>query len=232
MSLRVTDQSAFILHRREFRDSSLILELFTEYHGRVGVLARAARKRRDSALFQPFNRLVVSWSGRSDLKTLTRIDGRPIDVPANCYLAAFYTNELLLYLMPREDEHRDLFNAYQRLLLELEHARLEPLLRAFEIKLLGELGLMPDLNIESQSGRELEDDRRYVLDMQAGLRAANLEEPESFSGKSLKAIHHGEFDSEEILRGARRLLRQIIDFNLQGRTLQSRRLYQQLARQS
>jgi DNA repair protein RecO (recombination protein O) len=230
MESRITDQPAFILHRREYRDSSLILELFTEDFGRVAVVARGARKRRDAAHFQICNRLSVGWSGHGELKTLTRIESRAILVPAECYIAVYYINELLLSLLLKQDEHRTLFQQYQVLLLSLDSKNLEPLLRGFEIDLLTQLGLMPDLQIEAISGQPIHVDSEYQLDPEAGfIRASNRRQP-VFSGDQILAIAQRDFQNTEVLRNAKRLLRQLIDFNLHGRTLQSRKIYQQLKR--
>lgn len=228
MQNRINDQPAFILHRRDYQESSLILELFCEDYGRLSVLAKGARKRRDAGHFQLFNRLSVGWSGRSELKTLTHIESRPLAVPAECYMAVIYTNELLLYLLPKQDEHRSIFRQYQNLLLKMNLQQMEVLLRGFEIFLLTELGLMPNLAYESSDGQALNSDRLYCVDISSGVRPALDGEMDSFSGADLHAIQLQKFDSSNILRSAGRLMRQIIDYNLQGRTLQSRKIYQQL----
>lgn len=228
MQQRVSDQPAFILHRRDFRDSSLILEVFTEHHGRLGVMAKGARKRRDAAHFQPFNQLLIDWSGRGELKTLTRIDSQPMGIDAQCYLPVFYINELLLYLLPRQDEHRRLFQAYHALLLQIRPNSFQPTLRRFEVQLLIELGLLPDLLCQSDNGERLEENRYYRLDMEAGILPAREDDRLTYSGSELQAIHQQNFSTANNLRAARLFLRQIIDYNLQGRTLQSRKLYQQL----
>lgn len=224
----VTDQPAFILQRKEFQNSSLILDLLTAQYGRVRVVAKGARKRRDAAHFQPFNRLLVGWRGRNELKTLTHIESRPIPVPNDCYLAAFYVTELLLYLLPGQEEQGEIFTAYEEILQSLEHAYMEPQLRCFEIQLLTALGLMPDLLHQSESGQQVIDDGFYWLDVQTGIVAGDPHDPNSFRGDRLKAVKLQDFSCADNLRTARRVLRQIIDFNLQGRTLQSRKLYQQL----
>ena len=232
MQQRVSDQPAFILHRRDFRDSSLILEVFTEQFGRLGLIAKGARKRRDAAHFQPFNRLMIDWSGRGELKTLTRIDSKPMGVDTQCYLPVFYINELLLYMLPRQDEHRQHFDAYMALLSQIRPHNFEPLLRTFEVQLLTELGLVPDLLCRSDTGSKLEENRYYRLHMEAGILPARQDDQLTYRGSELKAIHQRDFETPNNLRAARLFLRQIIDYNLQGRTLQSRKLYQQLKTRS
>ena len=228
MQIRINDQAAFILHRREFQNSSLILDLFSEDYGRLSVVARGARKRRDAAHFQLFNRLSLGWTGRSELKTLKHIESRPLSVPPDCYMALIYINELLLYLLPKQDEHRELFKSYQTLLLRMNAQQLEVLLREFEIQLLSQLGLMPDLSCESASGQALNNEKMYYFDVLSGVRPCLNDDERQYSGSELLAIQCQQFDSPQVVQSARKLLRQIIDYNLQGRTLQSSKIYQQL----
>ena len=228
MDNRVNDQPAFILHRREYQDASLILELFTRDFGRVSVLAKGARKGRNAAHFQIGNRLAVGWSGRSELKTLIQIDSRPLAIAQDCYIALFYLNELLLYLLPRHDPHPRLFDHYQQLLLELEASQLEPLLRNFEMDLLEQLGVLADFSTLGETGEPLAADRFYRFDVNAGLSAAAGDETGVYPGAALLALQQRRFDQPQVLKLAKALLRKIIDYNLQGRTLQSRQFYHQL----
>ncbi|MCK5662539.1 MAG: DNA repair protein RecO [Thiotrichaceae bacterium] len=230
MQNRINDQPAFILHRRDYQDSSLILDLFSQDFGRVSVLVKGAKKRRDVSSFQICNRLSVGWSGHSELKILTQIDSHLFSVPAEYYPSIFYINELLLYLLPKHDEQINLFQLYQSLLVEftLPKVQLEPLLRNFEIELLTELGYMPDLSVVSNTGQNIQHELYYVFDEVSGLIPASKDVINSFSGSELTVIFERQFVSPENLRAAKRLMRQIIHFNLQGRTLQSRKFYQQI----
>ncbi len=232
MQSRITDQPAFILHRRDYKESSLILELFSEQFGRVSVLANAARKRRDAAHFQICNRLMLGWSGRSELKTLTQIESRVLPVSPKHYPGVFYANELLMLMLPKHQAYAELFHHYQQLLLGLagsdRQAELAMGLRRFELELLTALGLLPDLTRVSHSDAPLEDTREYYFDPANGLCPAQNQQTRNFLGAQLRAIADRRFDEPDIARAGRILLRQIIDFNLQGRTLQSRQFYQQL----
>ncbi len=230
MQNRINDQAAFILHRRDYQDSSLILDLFSENYGRLSVLVKAAKKRRDVSSFQICNRLSVGWSGYSELKFLTQIDAHSITVPVEFYPSIFYINELLLYLLPIHEEHQRLFDLYQKLLIDLslQNNLLEPLLRNFEIELLSELGYMPDLSFDMLNNQTVQMEKHYGFNEMNGLQRVISALSDSFSGAELLAIKNRQFDSIEILRTAKRLMRQIIDINLQGRTLQSRQFYQQM----
>jgi DNA repair protein RecO (recombination protein O) len=227
--LRVDDQPAFILHRRDYGNASLILELLTDDFGRVGVLAKGARKRRDVGSFQPGSRLAVGWRGHGELKTLSAIESRRIDIPADRYLPLLYVNELLLALTRRFDPLPGLFPRYQYLLLSLASADLEPALRDFEMSLLSALGLMPAFE-RCVEGNPLEPEAHYRLLPQSGLQASAEGDPSAERGAVWLAIAGRQFDDAAVCRAAGRALRQIIDSNLAGRELQSRKLYLQMTR--
>lgn len=238
MQNRVSDQPAFILHRRDYQESSLILELLTQDYGRISLLAKGARKRRDVAHFQSFNRLAVGWSGRSELKTLTQIESQVVTIPPHCYLPVFYINELLLFLLAHNDEQHSIFQRYQLLLLEFSQLEtgsdttpddgIEPILRNFEMDLLTELGLMPQLTQLGFDQQSVKAGSHYVYDPDSGLQPSGDTTPGRFRGEDLLQVDQRCWDSTQALRTAKRLLRQIIDFNLRGRQLQSRQLYQQM----
>jgi DNA repair protein RecO (recombination protein O) len=228
MDLHVNDQAAFLLHRREYQNSSLILELFTRDFGRMSLIARGARKRRDVSHFQIANRLQLGWTGRSELKLLTHIESRSLQVTESCLIAVFYLNELLIYLLPKQDAYADLFELYQSTLLQLDKESLEPLLRNFEFKLLTSLGLMPALDIESAGGQPVEESSSYQINPSNGLCRAHEHDKNTFTAEQLFAIQRGDFSALSTLQAAKRLMRTIIDFNLQGRALQSRLIYQQM----
>ena len=111
--MRVLLQSSFVLHRRPYRDTSLLLEVFSQEYGRLGLVARGAVSPRSrwKGLLQPFAPLLLSWSGAGELATLTAAEeaGCPIPLPPHRVLAGLYINELLLRLLPRLDPHPGLF---------------------------------------------------------------------------------------------------------------------------
>ena len=146
--------TAFVLHSTPYRETSLVVDLFTRDHGRVGVVAKGA-KRPGSALravllqFQPISAV---WSGQGELRTLNTAEwlGGMQPPKGDALLCAFYTNELLLRMLPREDAHPALFDAYSATLAALaEGAPLEETLRAFEWQLLRETGHAPELELDA-----------------------------------------------------------------------------------
>ncbi len=123
---RVSLQPAYVLHHRPYRDSSLLLEIFTPDHGRVGLVARGARspKSRLYGVLQPFQPLLISWVGRGELATLSgaEANGPPQRLQGKSVISGFYINELLLRLLHRHDPHAALFDGYARTLPLLAQA--------------------------------------------------------------------------------------------------------------
>lgn len=162
-----TLKRGFVLHRRDYRNTSLLLELFTAEEGRLACVAKGAKSapRGRSALaaqLQPFQPLWLGWVGRGEVKTLTRAEaaGPSIALSAERLYCGFYLNELLLRLVDREDPHEALFVFYQQALADLALEPLDAVLRRFELRLLEELGYALDLRFDRQ-GRPVELARCY-----------------------------------------------------------------------
>src|SRR5579885_1312881 len=123
-SQRVRLASGYVLHHSPYRDTSRILEVLTRDHGRLTLFARGVRgpKSRLAALLQPFQPLLLSWSGRGEAPQLTGAEpqGMLRRLPADRLLAAFYLNELILKLTTRHDPHPALYDAYHRALETLK----------------------------------------------------------------------------------------------------------------
>lgn len=183
-----TLQAAYLLHRYDWSESSLILDLFTREHGRVVVAAKGAKRpySQQRAVLLPFQRLLVGYGARrargdgqadgdvQPLKTAERAGG-PAMPGGAALLTGFYLNELLIKLLARQDPHPVLFDAYALTLPALaspDDARVEAALRAFELVLLREIGLLPDLRVATATQRPLAD-TRHVLRAEAGLAAAS-----------------------------------------------------------
>lgn len=146
MMPRAAQVPAYVLHARAYGETSQIVELFTPVAGRVGVLAKGARARRRHLALQPFQPMLVSWSGRGELPVLTEWEAtRPPFTPrGEALLGGFYLNELLLRLCRRHDADPALFAAYGQALHDLVTERcLSSALRRFDKALLGSLGVEP-----------------------------------------------------------------------------------------
>src|SRR5512141_1603769 len=181
---RLEDQPAFVLHSYPYRETSLILEVFSRNHGRVAMVARGARRPRSAlrGLVMGFQPLTLSWFGKHELRTLHSAEwqgGQP-QLQGTALLCGFYLNELLLNLMARDDPHEQLFDYYQqtlqRLAQEKDHAFT---LRCFEKHMLQELGYALSLETEAGSGQPIVPTRnyRYILE-----RGAVAETPDASQG--------------------------------------------------
>ena len=133
----------------------LLLEIFSEAHGRVGLVARGVRsaKSRQRGDLQPFRPLRLSWSGRGELGTLTGVEADGVAPPLQGpgLYSAFYVNELLVRLLARQDPHPPLYALYRDSLERLARCTdIEPVLRIFEKRLLEEIGygLLLDCEVE------------------------------------------------------------------------------------
>lgn len=229
--MRVLLQPAFILHRRPYLNTSLLLETFSREQGRLGLVARGASAPRSrlKGLLQPFTPLLLSWTGAGELATLTGAEeaGRPVPLPPNRVLAGLYVNELLVRLLPRQDAQPGLFAAYETVLAELATADgEEPPLRRFEKKLLEELGYGLTLDREAASGVPIvaEERYRYVLD-RGPLAASQSRTGVPISGRGLLALRDGILADPAVLKEVKRLTRAALAEQLRGRTLKTRELY-------
>lgn len=230
---RVHLQPAYVLHHRPYRDTSRILELFTRDFGRVTVFARGARGGRKAgasliSILQPFNRLLVSWSGRGEAGQLAgaEFDGAMTVLPSDRLVNGFYLNELLLKLFARHDAHDDVFELYDRTLDALKHGS-DPVkpLRIFEKRLLDAVGY--GLALERDvSGASIVADAAYHYRLEQGaVRAEGVAEGAFvFSGAMLKSLHREDLSDPADGAEARRLLRAALDRALEGRELRSRQV--------
>jgi DNA repair protein RecO (recombination protein O) len=235
---RVELQPSFVLHMRAWRESSGIVELLTQDHGRVSLVARGMRRPRGvmRALLQPFQPLAVSWSGRGGgLMGLRAAESAGTAAPLQgaALLSGFYLNELLMRFLDRGDPHPQLFIAYGEALAGLPSGGgPEPSLRRFEMELLAEAGYGLNLDHEALSGEPLDPAMRYryVID-QGPVSAGSAPEGELvFEGADLMAIGRREFAGAARLHSARRLLRAALDHHLGGRPLRTREVFAAMKR--
>src|SRR3990170_8119893 len=151
---RISDEPAFVLHRYDWSESSLILEVFTRDHGRIALVAKGAKKPSSNfrPVLLPLQPLRLAFGGDAEIRTLKGAEwgGGQVMPTGEALLSGYYLNELLLRLLARDDAHPQLFDAYADAVsvLASEHGEaLEPALRAFELLLLREIGLLPSLDL-------------------------------------------------------------------------------------
>ena len=236
---RHDEESAFVLHTYPYRETSLIVEAFTQVRGRVGMVARGAKRPRSElrGVLQAFQPLALSWAGGGELKTLIKAEwraGLPLPTGA-ALLCGFYLNELLLKLLPREDPHPALWSEYASALRDLtadaSATAQAATLRRFELRLLAELGYAPSLTHEVQSGAPIEPGERYHYVFDRGPLVAA--EPRSdwpvVRGATLLALATQRYPEPDVAAEAKRLMRSILDHYLEERRIFSRRVVQDLA---
>ncbi len=230
METRVTDQAGFILRRREWRNSSLILDLFTRDHGCIRALARGARRSSSKTPYQPFVMLSVNWNGREELKTLTGVEGQVLPVAEENYLALLYVNELIGAMLPPGEANPELFAAYLALLGHSVEKLDESRLREFELEMMQGLGYFPDPGVDALSGEPIREDGYYQFVIDNGFVGCERDARDSVSGRVVLGWCRGDYDDESVRRLAKSVLRSTIDFNLHGKTLKSRDVFSQMAR--
>jgi len=228
MQTRVTDQPAYILHRRDWQNSSLILDLLTLDHGRLSLLAKGGKRNKRQALFQPFHQLMVSWSGRGELKTLTSVDGVAVPVGEEQYLPMLYVNELIIAFMPLQESSTELFQLYHDLLYAADQNFSEASLRDFEYSFMRLLGYLPDTGVDAHSGETIEKTQFYHFIASSGFVACDENEKNSIEGELIIAWNLGLYEDRRVLQLAKTVMRCIIDFNLHGKRLKSRDIYLQI----
>lgn len=232
---RIQDEPAFVLHSYPFRETSLVLEVFSRQHGRVPLVARGARRPRSAlrGLLMGFQPLQLSWFGKHELRTLHGAEwqgGQP-QLQGTALLCGFYLNELLLNLMARDDPHESLFDYYQqtlqRLAQEEDHAFT---LRCFEKHMLQELGYALSLETEAGSGKPIAPDRtyRYILERGAIAESADSSQGMPVAGKTLLDMAADDYRDGNSARQSKQLMRMLLDHHLAGKTLHTRELMRDL----
>ena len=220
------NHTAFLLNRRDYRETSLLLDILTREHGRMDLVSRGGRKRLSFAL-QPFSPLTIRFSGRGTLKTLVSADqvSIPFALQGRALYSGFYLNELLSRLLHTDDPNSEIFDAYQEALGDLSTGReqqIEPALRKFEFRFLELLGYGIDFH---GAINEAVFDPVYVMP----LEGVFSEKPDSraveVSRSILQALHDSDFSNEDVLRAAKQISRRSLRLLLGDKPLKSRELF-------
>jgi DNA repair protein RecO (recombination protein O) len=232
---RQDGRPAFILHTHSYRETSMLVEAYTRDQGRVALIARGARRPKSAlrGMLLPFQPLLLSWSGRGELRTLIRAEWRGPYSPlrGQALICGFYLNELLLKLLARDDPHEELFANYEEALAALARdGEQASVLRRFEICLLRELGYAVILDREVERGEPVARERRYVYIVErgpvdaAGARANGVE----LSGQTLLDMQSGNFGSSATQQQSKLLMRTLINHCLGDKILHTRQLLRDL----
>ena len=219
-------QPGFVLHRRRYGDTSLLLDVFSRDAGRLSLIAKGAlgKRHRGASGLEPFVPLLLEWRGRGEVHTLTGFDTADdgARLAGTRLYCGFYLNELLTRLLPRHDPHVELFANYAAALHALVTDPVEPVLRYFERDLLDQLGLGMRLDADLD-GEVLHDEGAYRYDPEQGAIPCGAADPAACSGASLRALGEGRLVPGQ-LREVRRLMRRVLAHYLGDRPLKSREM--------
>jgi DNA repair protein RecO (recombination protein O) len=229
---RVDHEPGYVLHAYPYKESSLIVEVFTRRFGRVSLLARGARRPRSPmrGVLLSFHPLRFAWSASTGLGNLRGADwaGKLAPLGGRGLMCGFYLNELLLKMLPRDDAHEALFDHYTGALSRLA-AREPPaaVLRAFERRLLAELGYAPLLDREAASGAPIDPARHYAYEPDRGPLVGGSGGMR-VSGQTLLDVAADEYSRPETREEARALMRALIAQRLHGQVLHTRAILMEL----
>lgn len=186
-----------MLHRYDWSESSLILEVFTRHHGRIALVAKGAKRPSSSfrPILLPLQPLHLAFGGDAEIRTLRAAEwqGGHVMPTGDALMAGYYLNELLLTLLARDDPHPGLFDVYADVVqvIASEHGEaLQSALRAFELLLLREIGLLPILDTQTLTLLPLEPTERYSLVPEGGLRQTNAVDRTSLTGIQWVALQN------------------------------------------
>jgi DNA repair protein RecO (recombination protein O) len=234
--LRWDHQPAFVLHSYPYRETSLVVETYTRDHGRVAVMARGARRPKSAlrGVLLAFQPLLISWTGKSDLRTLIAAewDGTYSPLRGESLMCGFYLNELVLRLLPRDDSHEGLYRAYRDALAALAAgAGQAAVLRRFELNLLSELGYAVLLDHDAESGAPIAAEESYVYVIERGpvpAGAGAAQNGVELAGRTLLDMRCGNFASSETQQQSKALMRTLINHYLGSQVLHTRQLLRDL----
>jgi DNA repair protein RecO (recombination protein O) len=228
--VRVNGQPAFVLHSYPYKETSLIVDLFTRDHGRIAVVAKGAKRPLSKlrGVLQTFQPLSVSWSGKSELRTLIDAEwvGGMLPIERTALLCGFYLNELLVKLLARDDPHRALFDHYISTLNELAHDEPAQIaLRKFERALLKETGVAADLKRSTTTRETVDAALDYVVDPERGAREARVSDVwPVVSGKTLLDMEREDYADPATQAQSKQLMRFLLAHHLGGVPLNTRQI--------
>jgi DNA repair protein RecO (recombination protein O) len=227
---RVANQPGFVLHSYPYKETSLIVDLFSRDHGRVALVAKGAKRPHSKlrGVLQTFQPLQLAWTGKSEVRTLMSAEwvGGLLPLEGAALLCGFYLNELLVKLLARDDPHAALFDHYVSALNQLAHD--EPpaiVLRKFELSLLKETGVSGHLGICAQTGQPVDPEKTYAVDPERGPRVALASDTSpSVIGKTLLDMEAGDYSDSTTQLQSKFLMRHLLAHHLGGMPLNTRQI--------
>jgi len=227
---RVQAQPAFVLHSYPYKETSLIIDVFSRQYGRISLLAKGAKRPHSQlrGVLQTFQPLTLSWSGKSELQTLTAAEWvggmRPLE--KNALLCGFYLNEIILKFLQRDEPEPLLFDDYVATLNQLAHTEPVPiLLRKFELNLLKMAGVINDLSFCTQLRSKVVPHGLYVVDPESGTRPAlETEAGLKVHGKTLIDMQSADYTDTTTQTQSKLLMRALFAHHLHGSPIHTRQI--------
>ena len=224
------NDNCFLLHQRSYGETSIIADVFTQKSGKISFIAKGAKKPKTKffGYLVPFQKLKITFSGRSELKTLTSID-RDLASNSNTFskvsYSLLYINELLMKLLPKDAKHEELFVLYDEFLKKInKNNNLEISLRHFELDLLDMLGYGFDYDSEIDSNDPIEAELSYEFVSERGFRKSNSS---SFKGKDILSIKKRKLEDVP-LKYVKEITTKAISICLEGKDLTSRKIFKSI----
>lgn len=233
---RQDNQPVFVLHTYPFKETSLVVELFSRDFGRVAAVAKGARRPRSAmrGMLQSFQPLLAAWSGKNELRNLHSLEWGEglLLLQGQALMCGFYMNELLLRLLPREDAHEALFDYYAQTLRALSGIQASSpdtaiTLRRFELKMLQEMGYAVPLE-HDEDGAPIMPERSYFYIPERGACSLQSETRQQngvqLSGKTLLDMGRDEYDEVQTQQQSKQLMRMLLGHYLGDKPLHTRQL--------
>ncbi len=233
---RQDNQPVFVLHTYPFKETSLVVELFTREFGRISAVAKGARRPRSAmrGMLQSFQPLLGAWSGKLELKTLHSLEWYAglLMLQGEALMCGFYLNELLLRLLPREDSHEALFDVYAQTLISLSHAPSDSanILRRFELRLLQSLGYAVPLTHNIKNEMVLSEAQYYYVPEMGpvSVRHDYQENGVQLLGKTLLDMANDDYSDVQTQQQSKHLMRLLVAHYLGDKPLHTRQLLMDL----
>lgn len=227
---RISNQPAFVLHSYPYKETSLIVDIFSRDYGRIPLIAKGAKRPHSKlrGVLQTFQPLSVGWSGKSEVRTLIAAEwiGGLLPLEKSALLCGFYLNELLVKLLARDDPHPVLFDHYVATLNELAHGESAPIvLRKFERALMRETGVGGNFTKCATTGHPVEPDQIYVVEPEYGPRPAmSSDTAPKVSGKTLLDMEREDYSDSNTQTQSKFLMRYLLAHHLGGVPLNTRQI--------
>jgi DNA repair protein RecO (recombination protein O) len=227
---RIQAQPGFVLHSYPYKETSLIVDVFSRDHGRIALVAKGAKRPHSKlrGVLQTFQPLSVNWSGKSEVRTLTAAEwvGGLLPLEKSALLYGFYLNELLVKLLARDDPHPVLFDHYVATLNKLAHGESAPIvLRQFERALLKETGVAADWTTCTLLRKQVDPATMYVVDPEHGVRPVRAADAwPKVSGKTLLDMEREDYSDVTTQSQSKLLMRSLLSHHLGGAQLNTRQI--------